>query len=161
MSHRAAELVKELSLVPHPEGGLYREVYRSDCQVHPEDGRGLRPAITGIYFLLPAGALSRWHRVRSDELWHFYEGSSLELLVGTPSCDRIERHLLGPCSDNQYPMLTVRAGWWQAARSTGAYTLVGCTVGPGFDFADFVLAADLPSVATVFRSHDPALAEFL
>ena len=161
MSHRAAELAKELGLAPHPEGGLYREVYRSGSPVQSADGRGARPAITGIYFLLPAGAISRWHRVQSDELWHFYEGASLELLVGTPSGDRIERHLLGACSDTQQPMLAVRAGWWQAARSTGAYTLVGCTVGPGFDFADFVLAADIASAAAVLGSHDLALAEFL
>ena len=161
MIHRAAELVKELGLATHPEGGLYREVYRSESSVYPADDRGSRPAITGIYFLLPGGATSRWHRVQSDELWHFYEGAPLELWSATPVGDRIERHLLGACSDTQQPMLAVRAGWWQAARSTGAYTLVGCTVGPGFDFSDFVLAADIPSAAAVFRSYDPALAEFL
>lgn len=161
MSHRAAELGKELNLAPHPEGGLYREVYRSECQVQPQDGRGARSAITGIYFLLPSGSMSRWHRVQSDEVWHFYEGAPLELWTATPSADGVERHLLGPCSRAQQPMLTVRAGWWQAARSTGPYTLVGCTVGPGFDFSDFVLAADIPSAAAVFRAHDPALAELL
>jgi predicted cupin superfamily sugar epimerase len=99
--------------------------------------------------------------VQSDELWHFYEGAPLELWSATPSADRIDRHLLGACSDTQQPMLTVRGGWWQAARSTGAYTLVGCTVGPGFDFSDFVLAADVPSATVAFRSHNPALAELL
>jgi uncharacterized protein len=161
MSDRAAELARELGLAVHPEGGLYREVYRSNTPVYPADGRGSRPAITGIYFLLPAGAVSRWHRVLSDELWHFYEGAPLELWSATPSGDQVQRHLLGACSDTHEPMLTVRAGWWQAARSTGAYTLVGCTVGPGFDFSDFVLAADIPSAATVFRAHDPVLAELL
>jgi uncharacterized protein len=161
MSHRAAELAKELGLAPHPEGGLYGEVFRSESHVDPADGRGSRSAITGIYFLLPAGAISRWHRVQSDELWHFYEGAPLELWVATPSGEQVERHLLGTCSGAQRPMLTVRAGWWQAARSTGQYTLVGCTVGPGFEFSDFVLAADMPSAAAVFRSHHPALAELL
>ena len=161
MSDRAAELADELGLAPHPEGGLYREVHRSESSVYPADGRGSRPAITGIYFLLTAGAVSRWHRVQSDELWHFYEGAPLELWFATPSGDRIEPHLLGTCSDTRQPMLSVPAGWWQAARSTGAYTLVGCTVGPGFDFSDFVLAADIPSAAAMFRSHDPALAELL
>jgi predicted cupin superfamily sugar epimerase len=161
MSNRAAELTQKLGLAPHPEGGLYREVYRSESWIHPADGRGPRPAITAIYFLLPAGAVSRWHRVQSDELWHFYEGAPLELWVATPPGDRVERHSLGACRDGQEPMLTVRAGWWQAAQSTGPYTLAGCTVGPGFDFSDFVLAADIPSAAAVFRSHDPALAEFL
>src|SRR5918997_3085095 len=161
MSHRAGELAEKLNLVPHPEGGLYREVYRSESSVYPADGRGSRPAITGIYFLLPAGAVSRWHRVQSDELWHFYEGAPLELCVATPSGDLLQRHLLGPCNHTQQPQLTVRAGWWQAARSTGTYTLAGCTVGPGFDFSDFVLAADIPSAATLFRSQDPAFAELL
>jgi predicted cupin superfamily sugar epimerase len=161
MSHRAAELAKELRLAPHPEGGLYREVYRSESRVEPEDGRGSRPAITGIYFLLPAGANSRWHRVQSDEIWHFYEGDALELFVAPPWGGRIERHVLGPCGDTQQPMLMVQSGWWQAARSTGAYTLVGCTVGPGFDFSDFELAADIPSAAAMFRSHDATLAELL
>jgi predicted cupin superfamily sugar epimerase len=161
MCDRATELAKELGLAPHPEGGLYREVYRSESSVYPTDGRGSRPAITGIYFLLPAGAVSRWHRVQSDELWHFYEGAPLELWVAAPSGDRIGQRLLGPCSDTVLPMQIVRAGWWQAARSTGAYTLVGCTVGPGFEFGDFVLAANIPSAAAMFRSHDPALAELL
>ncbi len=161
MSHRADELKQELGLAPHPEGGLYREVYRSASAVYPGDSRGSRPAITGIYFLLPAGAISRWHRVRSDELWHFYEGAPLELWMATPSGDRVERHLLGPSSDTAQPMLAVQAEWWQAARSTGAYTLVGCSVGPGFEFSDFVLAADVPSAADVFRSHDSTLAELL
>lgn len=161
MSDRAAELARELGLMPHPEGGLYREAFRSESPVYPADGRGPRAAITGIYFLLPAGAVSRWHRVQSDELWHFYEGAPLELWVAPPSGHPIQQHSLGPCGDTRRPMLTVRAGWWQAARSTGAYTLVGCTVGPGFDFSDFVLAADIPSAAAVFRSHDPALAELL
>ena len=161
MSQRAAELEQKLGLAPHPEGGLFREVYRSETPVYPADGRGSRPAITGIYFLLPAGAISRWHRVQSDELWHFYEGAPLELWMATPSGDRVERHLLGACGDTARPMLTVRAEWWQAARSTGAYTLVGCTVGPGFEFSDFVLAADVPSAADVFRSHDATLARLL
>jgi uncharacterized protein len=161
MSDRATELARKLGLAPHPEGGLYREVYRSESSVYPADGRGSRPAITGIYFLLPAGAVSRWHRVQSDELWHFYEGAPLELWVATPSGDRIGQHLLGPCSDTVQPMQTVRAGWWQAARSTGGYTLVGCTVGPGFEFSDFVLAADIPSAAAMFRSHDAATGDLL
>lgn len=161
MSHRATELAQDLGLAPHPEGGLYREVYRSESQVYPADGRGPRPAITGIYFLLPAGAISRWHRVQSDELWHFYEGASLELWMATPTGDTVERHLLGARSDTQQPMLTVRAGWWQAARSTGSYTLVGCTVGPGFEFSDFALAANVPSAAAVLRSHGPTFADLL
>ncbi len=145
-----------LGLVQHPEGGYYREVYRSDTVVQRMDGREHRPALTTIYFLLPAGAVSRWHRVRSDEVWHFYEGAPLELWTAPPPGDTVHRSALGPLDGTQEPVRTVPADWWQAARSTGAYSLVGCTVGPGFDFSDFVLAADQPA-AEVLRKHQPEL----
>jgi predicted cupin superfamily sugar epimerase len=97
--------------------------------------------MTTIYFLLPRGAHSRWHRVESDEVWHFYEGAPLELLwidegLGTL---RIER--LGPVdvAGDTRPAFTIPARCWQAARTTGEYTLVGCTVGPGFEFDDFAM----------------------
>jgi predicted cupin superfamily sugar epimerase len=135
MHPRAQELIETLQLTPHPEGGFFREVFRSAKTVTPSDGRPIRSALTTIYFLLPAGAYSRWHQVLSDEVWHFYEGAPLELL-----CD--DAHwILGPVvlSGEQAPVHTIPAGAWQAARSLGEYTLVGCTVGPGFDFADFSL----------------------
>ncbi|MCX6366560.1 MAG: cupin domain-containing protein [Armatimonadetes bacterium] len=133
MHPRAQELIETLQLTPHPEGGFFREVFRSAKTVTPSDGRPIRSALTTIYFLLPAGAYSRWHQVLSDEVWHFYEGAPLELL-----CDD-ERWILGPVGERQSPTHTVPAGAWQAARSLGEYTLVGCTVGPGFEFADFSL----------------------
>ena len=161
MHQRAAELVKRLKLTPHPEGGLFRELHKSELVVDPADGRGRRAALTTIYFLLPAGSVSRWHRVRSDEVWHFYEGSPLTLWIWSPQTERVQRHLLGPVSDAQVPVVPVPGGWWQAARSGGDYTLVGCTVGPGFEFSDFAFAMDNPSVAAALRSQDPALAELL
>jgi uncharacterized protein len=161
MTDRAAELIATLELIPHPEGGYYGEVYRSSAAVHPTDGRGSRPALTAIYFLLPAKAVSRWHRVQSDEVWHFYEGAPLDLWTTTPEVGAVKRNRLGPLDETQYPVLTVPAGWWQAARSTGAYTLVGCTVGPGFDFRDFTLAANQPTAAAAFRAGSPAHAELL
>jgi uncharacterized protein len=161
MTDRAAMLVSRLGLIPHPEGGYYGEVYRSEAAVHPTDGRGSRAALTTIYFLLPAGAVSRWHRVLSDEVWHFYEGAALDLWMASPDGSRVNQHRLGPLDGAQRPIWTVPAGWWQAARSAGAYTLVGCTVGPGFDFKDFALAADQPSAASALRAHAPALAELL
>jgi predicted cupin superfamily sugar epimerase len=161
MHQRAADLVKELGLSPHPEGGLFREIHKSDLLVEPADGRGRRAALTAIYFLLPAGSVSRWHRVRSDEVWHFYEGSPLTLWVSGPGLERVHRHTLGPLSGTQIPVLPVPGGCWQAARSAGDYTLVGCTVGPGFEFNDFSFASDHPSAATALRSHDPVLAELL
>ncbi|MGE0393403.1 MAG: GNAT family N-acetyltransferase [Vicinamibacterales bacterium] len=136
---RAEELIAELGLQPHPEGGWYAEVFRSTSPVQPADGRGVRSALTTIYFLLTAGQTSRLHRVTSDEVWHFYEGDPLELTIAPG--DLVSRSLttLGPAGASSAPVCTVPAGCWQAARPLGAYTLVGCTVGPGFDFADFEL----------------------
>ncbi|HJQ98153.1 MAG TPA: cupin domain-containing protein, partial [Candidatus Polarisedimenticolaceae bacterium] len=119
-----------------------REIWRSSERVEPPDGRGTRSALTAIYFLLPAGAVSRWHRVRSDELWQHVEGAPLELALVPPDASRIERRLLGPLAPEQEPMLAVPADCWQAARSLGSYTLVVCTVGPGFEFADFEMMSD-------------------
>jgi predicted cupin superfamily sugar epimerase len=157
MTDRATELVATLGLTPHPEGGYYTEVHRSDVVVRPADGRGVRAALTTIYFLLPAGAVSRWHRVRSDEVWHFYEGAPVELWIAPPSGSAMNRNRLGPLEGTQQPVLTVPADWWQAARSTGLYSLVGCTVGPGFDYSDFALAADQPSAPSALRVHHPDL----
>src|SRR5919107_5338063 len=92
---RHRELIAGLALEAHPEGGYYSEVYRSPSVVKPWDGREPRPALTTIYFLLPRGQVSRWHRVQSDEVWHFYEGAPLELWM-TQNLSRIERHRLGP-----------------------------------------------------------------
>lgn len=152
MTDRVQILIAQLGLKPHPEGGYYGEVYRSEASVTPADGRGPRSALTTIYFLLPAGAVSRWHRVHSDEVWHFYEGAPLDLWMAGPSGDPMDRQQLGPLDRQQHPVHTVPAGWWQAARSTGDYTLVGCTVGPGFDFRDFTLAADVTSAPASLRT---------
>lgn len=156
-SNRPAQLITTLELTPHPEGGYYGEVYRSDARVEPADGRGPRAALTTIYFLLPAGSVSRWHRVQSDEVWHFYEGAPLDLWIASPAGDRVSRNRLGPLDGAQQPVQTVPAGCWQAARSTGLYTLAGCTVGPGFDYSDFALAADQPAAAAALRAHQPNL----
>jgi predicted cupin superfamily sugar epimerase len=161
MIDRAAELIATLGLSRHPEGGYYGELYRSSATVHPDDDRGSRPALTTIYFLLPLGSVSRWHRVRSDEVWHFYEGAPLDLWMASPEADRIDQYRLGPLEGAQRPVWTVPAGRWQAARSTGSYTLVGCTVGPGFDFRDFALAGEQPTLDPVLRARYPELAELL
>ena len=156
-----AELIETLRLAPHPEGGYYREIWRGSLGVEPADGRGARAALTSIYFLLPVGAASRWHRVRSDELWHHQEGAPLELLLVPPDGLRLERVRLGPLGPGQEPVRCVPAGWWQAARSLGSYTLVGCTVGPGFEFSDFELLRDRREVADALLKALPEAAPYL
>jgi len=141
---RVEELIQCLELKAHPEGGYYGETWRSPIQVTPSDDRGPRSALTTIYFLLPADAVSRWHRVRSDEVWIHIEGAPLELLT-IPSTEwRLDRIALGPLTAGHQAVHCVPAGRWQAARSTGGYTLVSCVVGPGFDFADFEMMREQP-----------------
>lgn len=158
---RAAELVHALGLAPHPEGGFFRRLYRSDARVTPADGRQERAAVTTIYYLLEAGRVSRWHRVASDEVWHHYEGAPLELHTVGPAFANVERRTLGPLAGGAEPVLVVPAGTWQAARTTGAYTLVGCTVAPGFEFKDFELLRDSPALAAELARRHPALAAFV
>lgn len=160
MHPRAAGLIATLGLEPHPEGGWYREIHRSEHRVKPDDDRSPRPALTTIFFLLAEGEVSRWHRVGSDEAWHFHEGAVVELLIADPGIEHMVRHALGPTSDGNRPVRVVPAHSWQAARSTGAYSLVGCTVGPGFDFADFELLRDTPSLAARMRDRHPEVASF-
>jgi predicted cupin superfamily sugar epimerase len=147
MTARVSELVAGLDLVPHPEGGFYREIFRSAIEVNPADGRATRRALTTIYFLLPEGVRSRWHRVASDEVWHLYEGGPLELLTAPPGLERVDRVVIGQALASRGPAHAVPAGWWQAARSVHGHALAGCTVGPGFSFEDFTFLADDP-VAT-------------
>ena len=159
MDGRAAELIRSLDLAEHPEGGYFREVFRSSREVL--SGPDKRSALTTIYFLLVAGNHSRWHVVRSDEVWHYYEGDPLELLVVDPDDRTMRRTRLGPAAEAQAPVRIVPAEHWQAARSTGAYTLVGCSVGRGFEFADFKLLRDDPETASRFRQTIPDLDAFL
>ena len=158
MHPRAAQLIATLGLQPHPEGGFYREVFRSSRTVASHDGRGDRSALTNIYFLLTSDTWSRWHKVSSDEAWHLYEGGPLELLEMDESARTLERHQLAAAgSESGEPTHVVVAGRWQAARSLGPYALMGCTVGPGFDFADFSMLSDHEQLAKVVREAHPAL----
>jgi predicted cupin superfamily sugar epimerase len=158
---RAAQLITMLDLRPHPEGGYYREVFRSAAFVQPLDPRPPRLALTTIYFLLAEGEVSRWHRVASDEAWHFHEGDPLELFMLDPQRQQLSRHLLGAVGKDSRPVHVVPGGVWQAARTTGAYTLVGCTVGPGFDFADFHMLRDVPADVARWRAYLGAAAAYL
>lgn len=155
------ERIERLALAPHPEGGWFREVFRSAERVLPADGRGERAALTVIHFLLPAGAHSRWHAVRSDEQWTFLEGAPLELFVLVPDARVVARIVLGPLASGCTPTHVVPAGAWQAARATGAHALVTCTVGPGFDFADFRMLADSSAARARIAALAPELGELL
>jgi uncharacterized protein len=197
-SRTAADLVRELALQPHPEGGWYREIYRSPTVV--QTARGQRSALTTIYYLLEASQLSRWHVVQADELWHFYGGAPLELLAYTPNTRAFERRVLGPVSSDSSvdeafagtpeadvahfdvdltstlhlptptltapsqaptPVSIIPTGVWQAARSLGEYSLVGCTVGPGFEFADFEFVSALAAHGAHFTGELAAYAGLL
>ena len=118
-------------------------------------------ALTAIYFLLASGEVSCWHRVRSDEVWHYLEGDPLELQIADPAFEHTTTIILGPYGGVAAPVCVVPAGWWQAARTTGAYTLVACTVGPGFDYDDFVMLRDLPRDVELLESKHPTLIEFV
>jgi predicted cupin superfamily sugar epimerase len=130
----AAEIVGLLGLRPHPEGGHFRETFRDARAVD-----GGRAVSTAIYFLLARGERSHWHRVDAVEVWHYYAGAPLLLEIADGG-KRMELTLGGNLAAGERPQAVVPAGAWQAATSTGDWTLVGCTVAPGFDFAGFELA---------------------
>jgi uncharacterized protein len=130
----AADVIRLLDLRPHPEGGHYRETFRDPRR--DADGRSLS---TAIYFLLAAGERSHWHRVDAVEIWHWHAGAALALQIAGSdgvATVRVGADLVG----GERPQAVVPAGAWQAAESLGAWTLVGCTVAPGFDFTGFELA---------------------
>ncbi|MBS1186530.1 MAG: hypothetical protein H6R04_548 [Burkholderiaceae bacterium] len=138
----ARQLIESLQLSPHPEGGWYRELYRSASQV--ETPRGTRSALTKIYYLLEPGQFSRWHVIESDEIWHFYAGGTLELFAYDPATQQHARHLLGNALDGKDSVAVIKAGDWQAARVIEGFALVGCSVAPGFEFSEFRFVSALP-----------------
>jgi predicted cupin superfamily sugar epimerase len=134
MAFAPADIIARLDLKPHPEGGHFRETFR-DPRIDP-DGRSVS---TAIYFLLARGERSHWHRIDAVEVWHYYAGSALTLEIADGDSRRSIR--LGPdLGAGDVPQAIVPAQAWQAAESCDDWTLVGCTVAPGFDFAKFELA---------------------
>ena len=130
----AADIIARLELKPHPEGGYYRETFR-DART---DAQG-RARSTAIYYLLARGDRSQWHRIDVVEIWHYYSGAALTLKIANEDC---APHIitLGPdVAAGERPQAIVPAGAWQTAETTGDWTLVGCTVAPGFEFANFEL----------------------
>ncbi|SRR5712691_11323846 len=132
----AAEVIRLLDLKPHPEGGHFCETFRD-----PRTVEGGRAASTAIYFLLARGERSHWHRVDAAEAWHYHAGAALQLEIANDAGGRVERVTLGgDLAAGERPQAIVPAHAWQAARSLGDWTLVGCTVAPGFEFKGFELA---------------------
>lgn len=130
----AAEVVAQLDLARHPEGGWYRETWRAEA------APGERAAGSAIYYLLGADDFSHWHRVDADEIWHWYAGGPLALSLSPDGHDAEARRLGPALGALQAPQIIAPKGWWQSATSLGAWTLVGCTVSPAFEFSGFELA---------------------
>ena len=158
MHPRAEALVRDLRLQPHPEGGRFAEVFRSPRTVHGTGEVRPRSALTTIYFLLAAGEASRWHRLDADELWHFYEGEPVELLLLDQPAQILTRTRLGPAATGTAPLRAVPAGSWMAARPLGDYALVGCTMGPAFEQEGLTLMKDAPAVAADLARRFPEVA---
>ena len=131
----AQEIIAALGLQPHPEGGHFRETWRAS-------GKG-RASGTSIYFLLQGGEANRWHKVDAAEIWHFYAGAPLKLRMSETDQGPATQHVLGPdLTSGARPQVIIPAIWWQRAECMGDFTLVGCTVSPGFEFDRFVLAKE-------------------
>lgn len=144
-------IIEKYQLQPHPEGGYFREVYRSEQLVNSKLAGEERNAFTHIYFLLTKGQISRFHRVLHDEIWNFYEGSPLKLIEFDGQ--KIEEKVLG--SENGTYVSVIKGGAFQAAETTGECSLVGCSVGPGFDFKDFSFLTDEPDKLATLNTKFP------
>lgn len=148
MTGRAKFLIETLGLKPHPEGGFFREIYR-------------QPAVpdsiyTVIYFLITADSFSRFHRIGRDEIWHFHEGAALRHYAVDPHNFRLTTRIIGAPQSAVYTA-RVRSRYWQAALPEGEYTLVSCTVIPGFKYSDFVLLRDSPRACQEIEARYPEL----
>lgn len=132
---KAEDIIAALDLSPHPEGGFYRETFRDSA---PDS----RARSTAIYYLLKAGEVSHWHRVDAAEVWHWYAGAPLELRQAKDT-EPVQTQILGSnITEGERPQIVVPASFWQSARSLGDWTLVGCTVAPGFEFSGFEMAPE-------------------
>ena len=163
MTATAQSYIQALQMRPHPEGGFFQESYRSEQTMQapaPGGGSVQRNVCTAIYFLLEAGNFSAFHRIKSDEIWHFYAGQALEVLELLPDgelcCTRLGPDILR----GELPQYVVPADTWFASRVVdgGTFSLVGCTVAPGFDFADFQLARR-QELLEIFPQHRQIITE--
>ena len=161
MNQRVSDLVNLLEMEPHVGGGYIREIFRSTNVVHLPSNQEERWALTTIYYLLGAGEYDSWHRVDGDEVWHYHEGAKLELIWIEQGKEKYTRCLVGEIEESCRPIAVVPGGCWQTARTTGEYTLVGCTMGPGFEYKGYKLLRNNLGEASEIQRRFPELAEFL
>lgn len=161
MITRAKELIQQFNLSKHPEGGYFREVYRSknNCTIGPSGD--VKSWLTDIYFLLTGNDISRFHRVKHDEIWHFYEGDPLVLTEIYPVSMEIHTITIGQPGPSLNYKHCVKGSTWQSAYTIGEYSFVGCTVGPGFEFVDFEMLANNNTIKTTILSKYPELEKFI
>jgi len=160
----ANDLITKLDLLPHPEGGFYKEIYRSEEIISqsalPTRFGGNRHVATSIYFLLEKDNFSALHKIKSDEIWHFYAGDTLEVIEIDPMGKLIITPVGSNILEKEVFQYTVKAGHWFGSRvkNGGAFSLVGCTVAPGFDFADFEMGKSFDLV-NEFPNHKKIIQE--
>lgn len=163
--NRAEEIIETLGLIPHPEGGYFKETYRSDGEIKEDslspNFNGKRNYSTSIYFLLKSGMISAFHRIKQDEIWHFHEGSTIELHSISPNGNHMKYRIGMDLANGERPQLIVPAHHWFAAKviAPKSFALVGCTVSPGFDFKDFELPAR-KDLLSRFPQHQQLIKEF-
>lgn len=150
-------IIKEYNLAPHPEGGYFKEIYRSANSVNSSIAGEQRNALTHVYFLLGEGQISRFHRVLHDEIWNFYEGAPIQIIQF--NAQGLTEKNLGPGCNGYVDI--VPGSTWQAATTTGTYSLVGCSVAPGFDFKDFSFLKDTPDELKRFQAEQSGYMHFL
>ncbi len=159
----AAALIERFALLPHPEGGYFRETYRAPLRVARETDGASRHASTAIYYLLCDGAFSTWHRIRADEVWHFYAGDPLDVLM-LDEQDGLVVHRLGNplLHAGAVSQAVVPAGRWfgAACADPAGFAFVGCTVAPGFEFAEFEIG-DAAALTRRFPEHAAAIARLV
>lgn len=156
----AIQIIEQLDLLPHPEGGYYRETYRSNQLLNLENYHGQRHVSTGIYYLLVEDKFSAFHHIKQDEMWHFYKGGPLELHIISKQ-GHYQKVLIGnQLEHGEVPQYVVRGGDYFAARvcPEQPYSLAGCTVAPGFDFKDFEMP-DRAALMVQFPEHKDIIAQ--
>ncbi|MGA9269892.1 MAG: cupin domain-containing protein [Lutimonas sp.] len=164
MNSRISQIIEKLELEPHPEGGYFKETYRSSGEIEEKtlgpDFKGKRNFSTCIYFLLTSNDFSAFHRIKQDEIWHFYDGSPIRLHVIAPSGEYSKHRIGRELALGETPQLVVPAGCWFAAEvvNESAFSLVGCTVSPGFDFRDFEMGSR-PELISLFPEHEKIISK--